>query len=83
MATEQGAHVADIYNVDVVVGSVPTLGVLGSKRLGRLDPEAFKCIIIDEAHHAAAATYGRILQHFGAHEPTSPVLVRVCMHGTL
>lgn len=50
---------------DVVVASVPTLGRKGSKRLAALDPEEFYLIVVDEAHHSTAATYKRILEHFG------------------
>ena len=53
---------------DVIVASVPTLGRMGSgmERLTRrFDPSRFKCIVIDEAHHAAAVTYCRILEYFG------------------
>ena len=50
---------------DVVVASVPTLGRKGSKRLVALDPEEFYLIVVDEAHHSTAATYRRVLDHFG------------------
>ncbi len=78
MALEQGASQTDPATADVVVGSVPTLGRAGSVRLGAFDPADFKCIVIDEAHHAAAASYRRILHHFGAHTPESRVLVWGC-----
>ena len=43
-----------------------TLGRRDSPRLvDNYDPDDFKLIIIDEAHHAAASTYRRILRHFG------------------
>ncbi|KAJ1918548.1 DEAD DEAH box helicase, partial [Mycoemilia scoparia] len=61
---------------DIIVASVPTLGKKGHndtakpegsfcERLQRFDPDRFKCIIIDEAHHASALTYRRILNYFG------------------
>jgi superfamily II DNA or RNA helicase len=50
---------------DVVVASVPTLGKRGSRRLARLDPDEFYLVVVDEAHHAVAATYRRVLEHFG------------------
>ncbi|KAJ1735696.1 DEAD DEAH box helicase [Coemansia biformis] len=50
---------------DVVVASVATLGRKDSARIRRHDPARFKCIIIDEAHHAAAESYARILEYFG------------------
>ncbi|KAJ2551727.1 DEAD DEAH box helicase [Coemansia sp. RSA 1878] len=60
---DQGSRVANPA-ADVVVASVPTLGREHSERLQRYDPRRFKCIIIDEAHHAAAETYMRILDYF-------------------
>ncbi|KAJ2346712.1 DEAD DEAH box helicase, partial [Coemansia sp. RSA 2618] len=60
---DQGKRMANPA-ADVVVASVPTLGRENSARLTRYDPRRFKCIIIDEAHHAAAETYGRILDYF-------------------
>lgn len=45
----------------VVVASVQTLR---GPRLARFTPDAFKLVIVDEAHHAAAASYQTIVQHF-------------------
>ncbi|KAK9720634.1 putative ATP-dependent helicase IRC3 [Basidiobolus ranarum] len=63
---------------DVIIASVPTLGRKESLRMEKYDPEEFKCIIIDEAHHAAASTYLKILDHFGAREPNSHMLIWGC-----
>ena len=61
---------------DVVVASVATLGRKGSKRLERLDPDRFFLIVVDEAHHATASTYKRVLEYFGVFAPgTSKLLV--------
>jgi superfamily II DNA or RNA helicase len=49
---------------DVVVASVPTLGRDGSERISRFPRDYFRTIVIDEAHHAAAPTYRRILDYF-------------------
>jgi len=68
VAIEQAARTAD-DEADVVVASVATLGRKGSKRLARLDPEQFYLIVVDEAHHAIAETYRRVLDHFGALDP--------------
>src|SRR5262249_53884745 len=38
------------------------------RRLERLTPD-FRTIVVDEAHHAAAASYRRVLDHLGAFEP--------------
>lgn len=48
----------------VVVGSVQTLQ--GDKRLAKFPADYFKTIIIDEAHHALAEGYKKVLQHFGS-----------------
>lgn len=46
---------------DVVVGSVQTMK---GARLTRFPRDFFKLLIVDEAHHATAATYRAILDHF-------------------
>jgi len=74
VAIEQAGRSAD-PDSDVVVASVPTLGRKGSKRLQRLDPERFFLIVVDEAHHATAATYIRILEHFGVFAPDTQKLL--------
>ena len=65
------------------MASVPTLGRRDEKsgvceRLERFNPNDFKCIIIDEAHHSAAPSYRRILDHFKALSPESHILVWGC-----
>ncbi|XP_062501188.1 uncharacterized protein LOC134178343 isoform X2 [Corticium candelabrum] len=55
---------------------------MDSDRLSRFNPDDFKCIIIDEAHHAPSQTYVRILSHFDAlhlsNRPRSHILVWGC-----
>ncbi|RUP47328.1 putative DEAD/DEAH box helicase [Jimgerdemannia flammicorona] len=63
---------------DVIVASVPSLGRKGATRLEKYDQRYFKCIIIDEAHHAAAESYRRIINHFGAADPDSHIFVWGC-----
>ncbi len=46
----------------VVVGSVQTL--MQPQRLAQFPPDYFGVIIIDEAHHALADSYQRVLSHF-------------------
>ncbi len=67
VAVESGNERADVTDSDVIVASVQTLGRAGSgaSRLLRFPSALFKCVIVDEAHHAAALTYRRILDHFG------------------
>ena len=50
---------------DVIVASVPTLGRRGSRRLAGIDPDQFSIVVIDEAHHATAETYKRIVDYLG------------------
>lgn len=49
---------------DVVVASVPTLGRAESERILKYPKDYFKSIVIDEAHHAAAPSYRRIVDYF-------------------
>lgn len=53
-------------HVDVVVASVATLGRTNSARLRRFDPGYFRTVVVDEAHHAAATTYRRVLDYFSS-----------------
>lgn len=50
---------------DVVVASIQTLTATRGKRLRRLDPDQYRIVIVDEAHHAASPSYHVVLQHFG------------------
>lgn len=59
---EQAENIAS--KVDVVVASVPTMGRANSDRIEKFPKNYFKTIIIDEAHHAAAPTYRRIVDYF-------------------
>jgi len=47
---------------DIVFASVQTLA--RNAHLTRFDPRVFDYVVIDEFHHAAAATYRRIIDHF-------------------
>jgi DNA repair protein RadD len=44
----------------VLVASVQTL----VRRLDEFPPNAFRLVIVDEAHHAVAGTWARVLEHF-------------------
>lgn len=74
---------ADVETADVIVASVATLGRKSvdsciSDRLAKFDSNRFKCVIIDEAHHSAAPSYRRIMNHLGAFSPDSHLLVWGC-----
>lgn len=67
---EMAARYADEHGflgspIDIVVASVQTLNS-GQKRprYQRFDPMDFKLLVIDEAHHAPANTYRRIVNYF-------------------
>lgn len=51
-------------HVDVVVGSVATLGRNNTPRIQEYPKDYFKTIVIDEAHHAAAPSYTRVIDYF-------------------
>ena len=81
VSVDRANHFAD-FDADVVVASVPTIGRKPkdgefSSRLLKYNQKQFGLIIIDEAHHSAAATYRRILSHFNAFNQ-GPVRVWGC-----
>lgn len=63
-AIEKADERGDNSLFPVVVASVQTL--MRQKRLDRFGRDEFACIITDEAHHALAASYQGIYNHFGA-----------------
>ena len=68
----QATH--DEHTAPTVVASVQTLS--RRPRLARLVPD-FQTIVIDEAHHAPAPTYRRILDYCRAWHPDGPLVVGV------
>lgn len=54
----------------VVAASVQTLisGMDGAGRMSRFNPHEFCLVIIDEAHHATADSYRRVIAHFRQNE---------------
>ena len=64
----------DEHEAPTVVASVQTLS--RKPRLARLLPD-FQTIVVDEAHHAPAATYQRILAHCHTWDPDGPLVVGV------
>jgi len=61
-AREQGTNRAEHSNASVVVGSVQTL--MNDKRRARWPRDSFSHVFVDEAHHAAAQSYQKILSYF-------------------
>lgn len=64
----------DDHEAPTVVASVQTLS--RRTRLARLRPD-FQTIVIDEAHHATAVTYRRILEHCRMGRPDGPLVLGV------
>ncbi len=50
------------YEADYVFATVQTLN--RDEHLHKYSPEAFECIILDEAHHSSADTYQKIMNYF-------------------
>lgn len=67
---EQGDHYVDEYATEktrVIVATVQTLnsaGQDGRRRMERFDPNEFVFLIADEGHHAVAASWKRVFEHF-------------------
>ncbi|KAL5519063.1 IRC3 [Sanghuangporus vaninii] len=59
---DQGTKYKATGLADVTVATYQSL--LRDVRLAKFDPRRLKCIIVDEAHHAAAPSYRKILAHF-------------------
>lgn len=59
VSVEQGDLVSR-HGTNVVIASVQSMG----SRLHRFERDEFDLIVIDEAHHAAAGSYRKILRHF-------------------
>ncbi|KLT45993.1 P-loop containing nucleoside triphosphate hydrolase protein [Cutaneotrichosporon oleaginosum] len=60
---EQAKHVASGF-ADITVATYQTLS--NPVRLRKFNPARFKLVIVDEAHHAAAKSYLRLLHYFNA-----------------
>ena len=64
----------------VVVSTIQTQcsGADGSGRMTRFDPAMFGLLIVDEAHHATAATYRRVIEYYRQ----NPALKVLCVTAT-
>ena len=60
MAQWHDATASKLFGSNVTIGTVQTV----SRRLHRMPPHQFSLVVIDEAHHATATTYRRIVEHF-------------------
>ena len=66
---DQGARHVASGQADITVGTVQSL----RQRLAKYDPSAFKCVIVDEAHHSTSPSYQAILSHFHCDLSPEPV----------
>lgn len=70
ISIDQGERRASVYS-DVVIASIQTLSAMQFRRLKRLlSRMVFRIVVIDEAHHAAAASYRTALVHLGFLPPS-------------
>jgi len=62
---------------DITIASVQS--ITSKDRLDKFDPSRFKLVLVDEAHHAVAPGYLRVLSHFGLEQKNekSPSLIGV------
>ncbi|PGH15390.1 hypothetical protein AJ80_05574 [Polytolypa hystricis UAMH7299] len=62
---------------DITIASIRSL--LSKDRIQKFDPERYKLILVDEAHHIVAPSYREALEYFGLNETSenSPALVGV------
>ncbi len=74
VSSAYGGHVGrliagldDTRDAGVVIASVQTI----NHRLGRWSGSMFDAVIVDEAHHASAPSYRRVMEHFGCYEGTT------------
>ena len=91
---EQAArHCQELYpgrSVEVEMGNIhasgyanitiaSVLSIISPERLARFDPQRFKLILVDEAHHIVASSYLKVLEHFKLNtiSKDSPALVGV------
>lgn len=65
VSIEQGSLYSNPHS-DVIAASIQTLSAMKFRRLKRLlTRHKFRIVIVDEAHHSAAATYRTALVHLG------------------
>ena len=60
------ADAAGWFKAPVIVSTIQTqiAGFDGYKRCQRFDPMDFELLVIDEAHHAPAKSYRRVIEHY-------------------
>ncbi|OCF58150.1 hypothetical protein L486_04180 [Kwoniella mangroviensis CBS 10435] len=66
---------------DVTIATYQTLNNLD--RLAKFDPKEFKVVIVDEAHHAAAHSYLRLLHYFNHNVQIPPSVLPISSTSSL
>ncbi|KAG9670908.1 DEAD/DEAH box helicase-like protein, partial [Aureobasidium melanogenum] len=61
---------------DITVASIQS--IMSGDRLSKFDPNRFKLLLVDEAHHIVAARYLDVLKHFGLDEESQKVPNNQC-----
>lgn len=61
---EQRADRNPWWRTKFVVSSIQTQNAGNGRRMKRFDPKEFSLVIVDEAHHAVAASYQKVLEHY-------------------
>ncbi|EJD55046.1 P-loop containing nucleoside triphosphate hydrolase protein [Auricularia subglabra TFB-10046 SS5] len=59
---EQGHKHVATANADLTIATYQTL--MRGPRIAKFDPDDMKAVIVDEAHHAAAPSYQKVLSYF-------------------
>lgn len=67
---EKGDQVATPM-ADIVVASMQTLAPRGCARLQQMNPDRFRIVIVDEAHHVPSTSYQDVLRVLGLVPPAS------------
>lgn len=64
-------------SADITVASIQS--IVSGSRISKFNPDDFKLVLVDEAHHIVAPGYMRTLDYFGLSkaQPSSPALVGV------
>ncbi|KAH8705925.1 putative DEAD/DEAH box helicase [Talaromyces proteolyticus] len=62
---------------DITIASIRSLA--SNNRIEKFDPDRFKLVLVDEAHHIVASQYREVLDYFGLNEASknAPALVGV------
>ncbi|KAF8640629.1 hypothetical protein AX17_000289 [Amanita inopinata Kibby_2008] len=77
---EQGSKYKASGLADVTIATYQTL--LSNDRISKFDPNTIKAVIVDEAHHAAAPSYRKLLAHFdqNIHSPNPEFMPSIIKH---